>query len=125
MGTMNTPKNQRGLFSRLPEDQEYWSGLTERIVDDAAPRLTEFGQADTRWWSEIARYSTVLAAGAAAAVVAVLMLMPAMDGAEAPIRSQNAFGLTPADPIAVALVSEETPPSVGTLIAVRNSEYER
>jgi hypothetical protein len=125
MGTMNTPENQRGLFSRLPEEQEYWRGLTDRIVDDAAPRLAEFRQADTRWWSEIARYSTVLAAGAAAAVIAFLMLMPARDGAEAPTRSQNAYGLTPADPLAVTLVSEETPPSVGTLIAVRNTEFER
>jgi len=122
---MNTPHQQRGMFSRLPEEQEYWSGLTDKIVDDAAALLEEFGENDTRWWFEIARYSTLLAAGAAAAVIAFLTLMPSNDGADAPLRSQNAYGLTPSDPLAATLASEEAPPSVGTLIALRNTELER
>jgi hypothetical protein len=125
MGSMNLPKQQRGLFSRLPEDHEYWRSLTNRIVEDAAPQLEEFGRRENEWWFEMARYSTLLAVGAAAAVIAFLTMMPATSGDEAPLTGRNVYGLAPSDPLAMTLVSEETPPSIGTLIAVRNTEFER
>ena len=125
MGSMNAPNEQRGLFSRLPDEQEYWREFTDKIVNDAAPRLAEFGSDESRWWSEMARYSTLLAAGAAAAVIALLVLGPTGDGPAAEASTRDTYGLAPVDPLAATLVSGETPPSVGTLIAVRNTEYER
>lgn len=125
MGSMNTPDEQRGMFSRLPEDQEYWRELTEKIVEDAAPQLSTFGKNQPEWWSEIARFSTLLAAGAAAAILAFFTLMPSGGAAATAVPSVDAYGLAPSDPLAVTLVLEETPPTMGTLMAVRNTENER
>lgn len=125
MGPMNTPNEQRGMFSRLPEDQQYWRELTEKIVEDAGPQLSMFGKNEPEWWSEIARFSTLLAAGAAAAILAFFALMPYGGAAETVVRSVDAYGLAPSDPLAVTLVSEETPPTMGALMAVRNTENER
>ena len=125
MGSMKTPNDQRGLFSRLPDDPEYWRGLTDRIVEDATPQLAEFGDKEPEWWSELARFSTILAVGAAAAVFASFFLLPVWGGAEAPTQNMDAYGLAPSDPLAVTLVSGEAPPTMETLMAVRNTEYDR
>jgi hypothetical protein len=125
MGSMKMPDEQRGLFSRLPDDSEYWHGLTDRIVEDAVPQVAAFGEGDPAWWSEIARFSTMLAAGAAAAVLASFFLVPDAEQVEMPAPGLDAYGLAPVDPIAVTLVSEATPPTMETLIAVRNAESDR
>ena len=75
MGSMKGLEEQRGLFSRLPEDPEYWHNFTGRIVADAVPDLESFAQSGREWWSEIARFSTLLAVGASAAVFALVFLI--------------------------------------------------
>jgi hypothetical protein len=125
MGSMKGPIEQRGLFSRLPDDPEYWHKLTDRIAVDAGADLQRFGESRREWWSEIARYSTLLALGASAAVLASFLLMPTGGAAEIPERTVDAYGLAPDDPLAVTLVSGETPPALGSLMAARTAEFER
>ncbi len=125
MGSMKGPKEQQGLFSRLPDDPKYWEGFTDRIVDDAIPELVESKENKGEWWSEIARFSTLLAVGAAAAVFASFFLLPVGGPVETPTRTTDAYGLAPDDPLAVTLVSGETPPTMETLIALRNAEFDR
>ena len=122
---MKTPDEQRGLFSRLPDDPEYWRKFTDRIVADAELELASFGQLRREWWTEIARYSTLLAVGAAAAVFALVFLMPNGGPAGMPARTLDAYGLAPDDPLAVTLVSGETPPALELLMAVRTAEFDR
>ena len=125
MGSMKGPEGQRGLFSRLPEDPEYWHNFTDRIVADAVPDLESFGQSGREWWSEIARFSTLLAVGASAAVFALVVLMPGDSAVQMPVPTIDAYGLAPDDPLAVTLVSGETPPALESLMAVRTAEFER
>ena len=122
---MSGVDEQRGLFSRLPDDTAYWQDLTNRIVDDARPQLAELAGNREVWWSEIARYSRLLAAGAAAAVLAILFLLPR--AGETGLRSQevDTYGLIPSDPLAVTLASREAPPNIETLIALRDVESDR
>ena len=122
---MKGPDEPRGLFSRLPDDPEYWYKFTDRIVADAGPELKSFGDSRREWWSEIAQFSTLLAVGASAAVIALIFLMPTGSPVEMPARTMDAFGLAPDDPLAVTLVSEETPPALEFLIAVRTAEFDR
>ncbi len=125
MGSMRGPEEQRGLFSRLPEDPEYWHNFTDRIVTDAVPALASCGQSGREWWTEIARFSKLLAVGASAAVLALFFLMPGDSPEQIPARTMDAYGLAPDDPIAVTLVSGETPPALESLMAVRTAEFER
>ncbi len=125
MGSMKRPEEPRGLFSRLPDDPKYWSDFTDRIVADAGPELGSFGEKRREWWSEIARYSTLLAVGASAAVFALIFLMPGDSPKEMQTPTMDAYGLAPDDPLAVTLVSVEAPPALESLMAVRTAEFER
>lgn len=125
MGSMKKPEELRGLFSRLPEDPEYWHNFTDRIVADAVPALASYGQNRREWWTEIARFSKLLAVGASAAVLALFFLMPGDSPEQIPARTMDAYGLAPNDPIAVTLVSGEAPPALESLMAVRTAEFER
>ena len=80
---------------------------------------------EPEWWSEIARYSTLLAASAVAAVIAFFLLMPSAEEVSVPGRSLDAYGLIPSDPLAVTLVSRAAPPTMDAIIALRNAESER
>ena len=122
---MSAAKEQRGLFSRLPDDPAYWQDLTDKIVDDGRPRLAEFGAHRPAWWSELARFSRVLAAGAAAAVLALLLLFPAGGELELQGGTMDTYGLIPSDPLAFTLFSREAPPTIETLIAMRTVESDR
>jgi hypothetical protein len=122
---MKTPNEQRGLFSRLPDDSEYWKGLTDRIVQDGSERLEKLASREPEWWAEIARYSTILAASAVAAVVACFLLIQAGEGDFDRVRAQDTYGLIPPDPLAVTLVARPAPPTIDAIIALRNAESER
>jgi len=124
MGSMKGPDEQQGLFSRLPDDPEYWHDFTERIVADAGQELERLGETRREWWSEIARFSPLLAVGASAAVLVLAFLMSAGNPAELPTRSMDAYGLAPDDPLAMTLASQEAPPTMEILIAFRNAESE-
>ena len=125
MGSMRRPDEQRGLFSRLPDDPEYWHSFTDRIVGDAGRELELFGESRREWWSEIARFSTILALGASAAVLVSALLLPTGTPVEMTPRTVDAYGLAPDDPLAVSLVSGATPPTVESLMAVRTAEFDR
>jgi hypothetical protein len=122
---MKRPREQRGLFSRLPDDPGYWQMLTDRIVDDGVPVLQARREESRKWWSGMARFSTVLAVGASAATIGTLLLMPAGTPAITPVQMAHAYGLAPDDALAAALVSGEAPPSMETLMAVRTAERDR
>lgn len=125
MGSMKGSGEQQGLFSRLPDDPDYWRTLTNRIVDDGLPVLQALREERREWWSGMARFSRVLAAGASAATIAALFLMPTGIPAMTPVQMADAYGLAPDDPLAVTLVSGEAPPSLETLMAVRTAERDR
>jgi len=122
---MKTPNEQRGLFSRLPEEREYWQGLTDKIVADGADHLAKLSDAGAKWWSGIARFSTLLATGAAAAVVGFVLLVPVIDTDAVPRPTVDAYGLVPRDPLAITLISQDVPPTMEALIAMRNAESDR
>lgn len=122
MGSMKGPREQQGLFSRLPDDPEYWKTFAKRIVDDGIPVLRTFRRERREWWTGIARFSTVLAVSASAATIAALFLMPTGNPAMTPVQTADAYGLAPDDPLAVTLVLGEAPPSLETLMAVRIAE---
>ena len=125
MGSMKGPREQQGLFSRLPDDPEYWKTFAKRIVDDGIPVLRTFRRERREWWTGIARFSTVLAVSASAATIAALFLMPTGNPAMTPVQTADAYGLAPDDPLAVTLVLGEAPPSLETLLAVRIAERDR
>ena len=125
MGSLNGPGDQGGLFSRLPDDPEYWNSFTDRIVGDAVPTLRTFREDRSVWWSSIARFSTVLAAGATAATIVAVLLIPSGGQSEPVVQAADAYGLSPEDPLAVTLVLEQAPPTMETLIVVRNLEENR
>ena len=125
MGSMKGRREQQGLFSRLPDDPEYWKTFAKRIVDDGIPVLRTFQRERREWWTGIARFSTVLAVGASAATIAALFMMPTGNPPITPVQTADAYGLAPNDPLAVTLVLGEAPPSLETLMAVRIAERDR
>ena len=117
---MKTPREDRGMLSRLPEDPGYWDGLTDRIVGEARPELA-LRRGDRReWWSAMDRLSTVLATGAVAAVVALVSLLPAQAVGPGPAPAQvqvaDLFGIAPHDPLATPLLIAESPPTMVALV---------
>lgn len=119
---MRAPHDDRGLFSRLPDDPTYWDRLTAKIVDDAIPTLGSYREERTQWWSALAQYSKVLAVGASVAVVAAALLLPAGHASEAPAPSTDTYGIAPNDPLATPLISANTPPPMETLMMQQATE---
>lgn len=125
MGSTKKPSEQRGLFSRLPDDPVYWENLSTRIADDAAPTLDQLREENNQWWSVPARFSTALAIGASAAVIAAILLLPGGGSGDTVPASPNMYGLAPAGPLAESLLTPEAPPSLEMLMALRHSERDR
>lgn len=120
---MRKHREDHGLLSRLPEEDAYWEALTDRLVTDAAGPLSAYRSAGTRWWHRLARYSTPLTVGAAAAVIAALLWLPEVAGAPAGRTSPAApYGLAPSDPLAALFVTSAAAPTMATLMATPNSE---
>lgn len=120
---MTTHGGNRGPMSRLPEDEVYWEGLTDRLVRDAAGRLSAYRSVGTRWWHGLARFATPLFVGAAAAVIAVLLWLPEAAGEPAGDTSPAAlYGFAPNDPLATLFVTSAVAPTMATLMATPTSE---
>lgn len=120
---MKTPSEDRGLMSRLPDDDAYWESLTERLVADAAGRLSEHRSLAARWWRGLARVATPVAVGAAAAVIAAFLWLPDVAGVPAADQRPAAvYGLAPSDPLAAPLVASPEAPTIATLMATQTSE---
>jgi hypothetical protein len=121
---MNTPSKDRGLLSRLLDDQAYWESLTERLVADAAGTLSEYRQPAKRWWRGLGRVATPMTVGAAVAVLVALLWLP--DAAGVPPAADpppaTVYGLAPSDPLAAPFVASPAAPSVATLMATPTSE---
>lgn len=123
---MSKHRENRGLLSRLPEDEAYWEALTDRLVTDAAGRLSAYRMAGTRWWNALARFSMPLVVGAAAAVVAALLWLPAVAGEPARGSSpETLYGFTPNEPLAALFVTSADAPTMATLMATPTSERAR
>ena len=101
------------MMSRLPQDQDYWERLTDRVV------ATTHRKAAQGWWHDVGRFSMPLAIGAAAAVLVALIWRPG-SGREPVQNSSRAtlYGFAPADPLAALLLTSTTPPTVATLIGI-------
>jgi len=119
MGSMNNPADGRGMFSRLPDDPEYWDKLGARIVNDAVPTLATYREDRNEWWSVLARFSTALAVGATAAVLAAVLLFPRDEPNGTPPESGMVFGLAPSGPLAEPMLEIDGPPTLERLIALR------
>jgi hypothetical protein len=125
MGSMRTPHDERGLFSRLPDDPAYWERLSAKIVEDAVTTINSLRDVKREWWSALGQYSTVLALGASAAVVAAVLLLPAGNTAETRTPIADTYGLAPAHPLAAPLVSATAPPPIETLMLLRTAERDQ
>ena len=121
MGSVKTPSEARGIFSRLPDDPAYWDSLTTKIADDAAQTLADYGEEGSGWLSLLARYSTVLAIGASAAVLAAFVVLQPDETIDSRSSYVDAYGLAPTDPLAVPFIAEDTPPQMVALIAMRTA----
>ena len=100
-------------MSRLPQDQEYWERLTDRVV------ATTYRKVAKGWWRDVGRFAWPLTIGAAAAVIVALIWRPGIGGQ--PVQDSagaTLYGLAPADPLAVVLLTAATPPTVATLIGI-------
>lgn len=61
--------------SPLPGDPEYWQGLGDRIVADAAGPLAGYA-ASCRWYGVISQRAPWLVAAAAVVIVTLLLTLP-------------------------------------------------
>lgn len=114
------------LLSRLPDDEAYWEGLADRLVLDAAGRLSAYRHGRQRWWNGLSRLSTPLALAAAASIIAALLWLPEVgEGAGQDARAANVFGLAPAGPLAEQIVGSTTAPTMATLFVTPTSEVSR
>ena len=118
---MKMPPEDRGMLSRLPRDPEYWNKLSDRVVGDARPELLALRKSQREWWSDMASFSTVLAAGAMAAVLALISLLPSNEinrGLDLASQAQvpDVFGIAPIDPLVRPLLMTESPPTVESLV---------
>lgn len=115
-----TPHEDRGMLSRLPAEREYWDDLTRRIVADAAPSLAARREDRGEWWSALASFSTVLATGAVAAILALISLLPEQEAGPGRVASDiqvtDLFGMAPHDPLATPLLTTSSPPTMDALI---------
>ncbi len=123
---MSKHRENRGPMSRLPEDEAYWEALTERVVTDAAVRLSAYRSAGKRWWRRLARFSTPLTVGAAAAVIAAVVWLSEV--ASEPRRDTSPgtlYALAPDDPLAGPFVTSAAAPTMATLMATPTLERSR
>jgi len=110
------------MMSRLPNETAYWEALTERLVEDAAGRLSA-SRGGVRWWSSLARYATPLLIGAAAAVIASFLWLPETARTPPVVASPaSVYGLTPNDPLGVLFVSSTEAPTMATVMATSTLE---
>jgi hypothetical protein len=123
---MKRPRDERGLMSRLPEDDAYWNALADRIVSDASERLRANRRGASRWWRDLSRLSAPLALTAAASIAGALLWLPDLAEERADdVAVVDAFGLAPTGPLADRLVGSPAPPSMATLIVTPDSEASR
>ena len=113
---MKNPRDDRGMLSRLPEDERYWADLTDLIVGDAASGLVARRDDRREWWFTMASLSNVLATGAVAAVVALLYLLPTPAVGLDTVQVADPFGLAPRDAFATPLLKADVPPMVVALV---------
>lgn len=118
---MSKHRENRRPMSRLPEDEAYWETLTERVVADAAGRLSAYRCAGTRWWHRLARVSTPLTVGAAAAVIAALLWRPEVAG-EPGTSPATLYGFVPNDPLVAPFITSAAAPTMATLMATPTLE---
>jgi hypothetical protein len=101
------------MMSRLPQDQDYWGRLTDRVM------ATTYRKVAKGWWRDVGRFALPLTIGAAAAVIVALIWQPGI--AREPVQDSSRatiYGFAPADPLAVVLLTSTTPPTVATLIGI-------
>ncbi|MBI3981303.1 MAG: hypothetical protein HY337_00200 [Gemmatimonadetes bacterium] len=123
---MRKQRAHGGPMSRLPEDETYWEALTSRLVTDAADQLSAYRSARTRWWRGLARLSTPLTVGAAAAVVAALLWLPEVaDEPTGVTLPATLYGFAPNDPLAALFVTSAEAPTMATLLATPTKEGAR
>ena len=123
---MSKHRDNRGLLSRLPESGAYWDVLTERVVTDAAGRLSAHRSDGTRWWRRLARFSAPLTVGAAAAVIAaVVWLSQVGPKATRDASPGTLYALAPDDPLAGLFVTSAAVPTMATLMATPTLEHAR
>lgn len=113
---MNERQHPGGFRPRLPDDPAYWQALAARIVVGAEPTLAEL-RTRQPWWKPLARWAPALSAGALAASLAALALVP--NGTDAAPARATAFAdvFDPRDPVGAAFVGESTPELTSLLIA--------
>lgn len=120
---MRKHRGNRGPMSRLPEDEAYWETLTDRLVTDAAGPLSAYRSAGTRRWHGLARFSTPLTVGAAAAVIAAVLWLPEVAGQPARSGSpESLYAFAPNDPLAAPFVTSAAAPTMATLMATPTLE---
>ena len=123
---MSEHRENRGPMSRLPEDEAYWEALTERVVTDAAGRLSANRSAGTRWWHRLARFATPLTIGAAAAVIAAVVWLPEVASEPTSDTSPGTlYALAADDPLAGPFVTSTAAPTMATLLATPTVERTR
>ena len=97
--------------SAVPDDQQYWDSLAQRVAAGAVVRA----RPDFIDWLGNSRASWV-AASIIASLVFGLIVAPARRDSAAPASADWQNALAPADDIAREVIVSETPPPIGVLL---------
>ena len=99
--------------SPLPTVPEYWDRLARRIAEDAALPLAAYAAKRDDWYGVLAKSAPWLMAASAAALVVVLLSLPATQSSTAHVWMERS--LSPSDGAGELLGAPE-PPSVDELM---------
>ena len=96
---------------QIPDDAPYWDALAERVAahatrDSSGTVLDWYAHSRSSWIAA----SLLLAAGIA------FMVLPVEDSSAPSLASTLSQPVAPADDLGKAIVSRDTPPSIGTLL---------
>ena len=99
--------------SNLPQDPEYWSGLAQRIREDAVRPLAAYAAAQGGWYEVLSERAAWIVAASAAAMLVLWLALPTSDSVAFRWMERS---LEPTG-VAGSLIGGPSPPSVEVLMA--------
>ena len=99
--------------SQLPQDNDYWEALEQKINADAVGPLAAYAAADQGWYGVLARRAPWLVAVSAAAMIFLWLVLPAREESQALRYISDSIAPSEA---AGMLITGESPPSVDALM---------
>jgi hypothetical protein len=102
-------------LSRLPVDESYWEGLEARIVGELGPRVRQGVVTRPGWWTPLVEHAWAFGGLAAAAMLALVLVMPERTYTASPI-AEMLLRPDDADPALVDFIAAPAPPRLAALV---------